>query len=404
VEGGAIILQKEGKAPEFRGFHANNVPRGDQVSRDETGGRTGARSAIRLTCRGAFPTFIVMMLSNVLAQLVRREDLTAEESQAAFDAVMGGHASPVEIAALLMGLRVKGATPEELAGGVRALRGAMIPVIPPSGTPWENLVDTCGTGGGTLTTFNISTAGALVAAAAGARVAKHGNRSFTSKSGSADILEALGVTIQLTPAAMGQILDETGIVFMFAPLLHPAMRHAGPVRRELGIPTLMNLLGPLTNPAGVQRQIVGVADPAHRRLVAEGLRALGHIHALVVHGAPGLDEISPLGETAIAEVHNGEVREWTLHPEEVGLPLAEAHEIAGGTPEENAAVVLAVLEGRNVGGARSVTLLNAGAALYVAGIATDLADGVRKAAEALDQGAARARLDALIRASRRYAG
>jgi anthranilate phosphoribosyltransferase len=343
-----------------------------------------------------------MTLSNVLEQLARGESLTAEDAQAAFDAVMAGEASPVQIAALLMGLRVKGATPEELAGGVRALRGAMIPVTSPSADPWDRLVDTCGTGGGSVTTFNISTAGALVAAAAGARVAKHGNRSFSSKSGSADVLEALGVTIALSPEAMGRVLDEVGIVFMFAPLLHPAMRHAGPVRRELGIPTLMNLLGPLTNPAGVRRQIVGVADPGQRLLVAEGLRALGHTHALVVHGAPGIDEISPLGATAVVEVRDGEVREWSLHPEDVGLPVAQAQEIAGGTPEENAAVILGVLEGRLRGGARSVTLLNAGAALYVAGVASDVGDGVRRAAEVLDHGAARARLEALVHATGRF--
>ena len=343
-----------------------------------------------------------MTLSSLLSTLAHGTDLTAEEAQIAFELVMAGEASPVQIAALLMGLRVKGASPEELAGGVRALRGAMIPVIRPGGGNWDSLVDTCGTGGGALTTFNISTAGALVAAAAGARVAKHGNRSFTSKSGSADILEALGVCIDLTPVAMGQVLEEVGIVFMFAPLLHPAMRHAGPVRRELGIPTLMNLLGPLTNPAGVSRQVVGVADPEQRLLVARGLQALGHTHALVVHGAPGLDEISPLGETQVAEVLDGVVREWVIHPEALGLPLATPAEIAGGSPEENAAMVLSVLEGQNRGGARTVTLLNAGAALYVAGQTPDLATGVALAAEAIDAGKARARLDALVEASVRY--
>jgi len=342
-----------------------------------------------------------MTLSTSLLTLAQGQNLSADEAQAAFEAVMAGEASPVQIAALLMGLRVKGATPEELAGGVRALRGAMIPVLRPGGGPWGDLVDTCGTGGGGLTTFNISTAGALVAASAGARVAKHGNRSFSSRSGSADILEALGVRIELTPDEMGRVLDETGIVFMFAPLLHPAMRHAGPVRRELGIPTLMNLLGPLTNPAGVRRQVVGVADPGHRRLVAEGLRALGHVHALVVHGAPGLDEVSPLGETHIAEVRDGEVSEWVIHPRDLGLPLATPEEIAGGSPEENAAVVLGVLEGTNRGGARSVTLLNAAAALYVAGLAADFAEGVARAADAVDRGAARAQLAALVEATHR---
>lgn len=344
-----------------------------------------------------------MTLSDALVQLAQNQNLSAEEAQRAFRSVMTGEASPVQISALLMGLRVKGATPEELAGGVRALRDAMVPVGSPSGAPWGALVDTCGTGGGTLTTFNISTAGALVASAAGARVAKHGNRSFTSKSGSADVLEALGVNIQLSPEAMGSVLDEVGIVFMFAPLLHPAMRYAGPVRRELGIPTLMNLLGPLTNPAGVTRQVVGVADRGHLRLVAEGLVALGHEHALVVHGEPGMDEISPLGATAIAEVRGGDVNEWTLVPEDAGLPVAQPEEIAGGSPEDNAALILDVLEGRSRGGARTVTLLNAAAALYVGGLAQDLRAAVDLAAQAVDQGAARARLADLVEASNRYA-
>ena len=368
-------------------------------------------------------------LSTLIARIVTGRDLTEAEAEAAFDAVMAGAATPVEMAALLVGLRMKGHAPAEVAGGVRALRSAMLPVVdaPPHAevdapahagvdAPTHAevdapahaaegpapLVDTCGTGGGAVTTFNISTAAALVAAAAGARVAKHGNRSFTSKSGSADVLEALGVRIQLTPEAMGQVLAEAGIVFMFAPLLHPAMRHVGPVRRELGIPTIMNLLGPLTNPAGVRRQVVGVSDPELLPLVVGALQALGHAHALVVHGAPGIDELSPLGPTRIAELEGGDIRYYEVTPEELGLPQATAEEIAGGFPDQNARRILEVLEGKDRGGARTATLMNAAAALRVADLVPDLAAGVTRAAEALDSGAARDRLQRLRAATDRY--
>lgn len=360
-------------------------------------------------------------LSTLIARITTGQDLTEAEAEAAFDAVMAGAATPVQMAALLVGLRTKGHAPAEVAGGVRALRSAMLPVVDapahaevdapahdgvdaPAHAAEEPapLVDTCGTGGGTVTTFNISTAAALVAAAAGARVAKHGNRSFTSKSGSADVLEALGVRIQLTPEAMGQVLAEAGIVFMFAPLLHPAMRHVGPVRRELGIPTIMNLLGPLTNPAGVRRQVVGVSDPELLPLVVGALQALGHAHALVVHGAPGIDELSPLGPTRIAELEAGDIRYHEVTPEELGLPQATAEEIAGGYPDENARRILEVLEGDDRGGARTATLMNAAAALRVADLVPDLAAGVIRAAEALDSGAALDRLQRLRVATERY--
>jgi anthranilate phosphoribosyltransferase len=337
-------------------------------------------------------------LARIIAKVAEGESLTAQEAETAFDHVMAGEASPVQMAALLLGLRARGHAPSEVAGGVRALRRAMIPV-PASST--RVLVDTCGTGGGVVTTFNISTAAALVAASAGVGVAKHGNRSFTSRSGSADVLEALGVTIQLTPRGMGQVLDEAGIVFMFAPLLHPAMRHVGPVRRELGVPTIMNVLGPLANPAGVRRQVVGVADPELLPLVIQALQALEHERALVVHGLPGMDELSPLGETLVAELRDGEVREYRVDPNRLGLPAATAEEIAGGEPEENAELILRILERDLQGGARTVTLMNAAAALYVAGLVEGLADGVERAAEAVDSGAARETLERLRTASRR---
>jgi anthranilate phosphoribosyltransferase len=341
-----------------------------------------------------------MELRDLIAHVTEGSTLSVEEAEAAFGRIMSGEATDVLVAALLAALRTRGHAPAEVAGGVRALRAAMIPVDP--GTR-DRLVDTCGTGGGSVTTFNISTAAALVAAAAGARVAKHGNRSFTSKCGSADVLEELGVDIRLSPDAMARVLDRVGIVFMFAPLLHPAMRHVGPVRRELGIPTIMNILGPLTNPAGVDRQVVGVADPDLLPLVVEALRVLGHEHALVVHGLPGMDELSPLGETRVAELRGGEIREYRISPESVGLPRATEEEITGGAPAENARVIERVLLGDDRGGARTATLLNAAGALYVAGLVEGLRAGVERAAEALDSGAASRTLELLQEASREEA-
>jgi len=340
----------------------------------------------------------------LIAKATSGQDLEAGEAEAAFTEVMEGGASPVQISALLVALRTKGHASAEIAGGVRALRKAMVPV-PVEGTgEAEPLVDTCGTGGGRVTTFNISTAAALVAAAAGARVAKHGNRSFTSRSGSADVLEALGVQIELTPEAMARVFQETGIVFLFAPLLHPAMRHVAPVRRELGIPTLMNLLGPLTNPAGARRQVVGVSDPELRPLVAEALQALGHVRALIVHGEPGMDEISPLGPTQITELREGVLKEFVWKPEDFGFSNASPEEISGGEPAENAERILDVLEGRDRGGARTAVVLNAAAALRVADLAEDPAEGVARAVAALDSGEALRTLNALRSVSRSHAG
>ncbi len=323
-------------------------------------------------------------------------DLGVDEAEEVFDAFMEGFASPIQMAGLLAALRAKGVVPSEVAGGVRALRKAMVPV--PYADP-ERLVDTAGTGGGAVTTFNISTAAGLVAAGAGVVMAKHGNRSFTSRSGSADVLEALGVKIDLAPERMGEILDEVGIVFMFAPLLHPAMRHVAPVRRGLGIPTIMNVLGPLTNPAGARRQVVGVADPGLLGLLVETLQTLGHDRALVVHGHPGMDEVSPSGPTSVAELRGGEVLRYELTPDELGLAPASLDGIAGGEPDENAALIRRVLEGADTGAARDVVLLNAAAAIYVAERAETLAEGVDAAAESIDSGAAAAKLDQLVRAT-----
>ncbi len=340
-------------------------------------------------------------LAQLIGKVASRHDLTADEAEAAFGTIMQGRATPVQVAALLTALRVKGETPDEVAGGVRAMRAAMVPVPIPDG---GDLLDTCGTGGGAVTTFNISTAAALLAAGAGVRVAKHGNRSFSSRSGSADVLTALGVVIELSPEGMAEVFERTGIVFMFAPLLHPAMRHVGPVRRELGIPTIMNLLGPLTNPASARRQVVGVSHPALLELIAGALRALGHERALVVHGQPGLDELSPIGTTDVIELRQGELHRFTVDPAPFGWGDADAALLAGGDPDENARAVLGILRGQVAGVGRGAVTLNAGAAIYLAGIAPTLEEGVARAEVALDAGAGIDVLDRLAAASRLVAG
>ncbi|HIA73111.1 MAG TPA: anthranilate phosphoribosyltransferase [Gemmatimonadetes bacterium] len=336
-----------------------------------------------------------VQLVDLIGKVVEGVDLTAAESEAAFDRFMDGSASEVEMAGLLTGLRTKGANHTEIAGGVRALRKAMVSVR--SSDPGR-LVDTAGTGGGVVTTFNISTAAALVAAGAGIPIAKHGNRSFTSRSGSADVLEALGVDINLTPERMAEILEEEGIVFMFAPLLHPAMRYVGPVRRELGITTIMNILGPLTNPAGALRQVMGVADPRLRGLVARALQEIGHLRALVVHGDPGMDEISPSGVTYISELSDSGIVEYEVTPELLGLEPATLESLAGGDPEYNASVIQSVLAGHE-GGARTAVLLNAAAAITVGGQSASLQEGVSLATSSIDSGAAAAALERLRTAS-----
>lgn len=333
-----------------------------------------------------------MELVALIARATEGQDLLAEEAEAAFNEIMSGRASPVQTAALLVALRTKGHAPSEVAGGVRALRREMVSVRPPHE---RVLVDTCGTGGGTVTTFNISTAAALVAAAGGVAVAKHGSRSFTSRSGSADVLEALGVEIQLSPEGMARVLERASIVFMFAPLLHPAMRHVGPVRKELRIPTIMNLLGPLSNPAGVRHQVIGVADPELLPLMVRALQALEHEHALVVHGSPGMDEVSPSGLTRVAELHAGEIEEYEVSPEDLGVTSCRPDDLAGGSPSENAQLIEDILSGREKGGARSAVLVNAAAALYVGGVSEDLCQGVAQAAELLSSGAAQRTLESL---------
>ncbi|HJU65615.1 MAG TPA: anthranilate phosphoribosyltransferase [Gemmatimonadaceae bacterium] len=335
-------------------------------------------------------------VQNAIRRLAAGESLSADDTAAALDVVMRGEATPAQIAALLVALRVKGETADEVAGGARALRHAMVRLQAPNP---DGLVDTCGTGGGRIPTFNISTAAALLAAGAGARVAKHGNRSFTSMCGSADVLEALGVHIEVTVDVMRHALENAGIVFMFAPLMHPAMKHVGPVRRELAIPTVMNILGPLANPAGAGRQVVGVADEGRAPLLADALATLGSVHALVVYGEPGMDEISPMGITRVREVLDGRVRQWEIDPQRFGLGDSMAAEIQGGDPAQNAAIVMEVLRGKRRDGARSAVLLNAAAAIYVAGRSSGYEEALAIAQEALDDGAGLQALERLQRAT-----
>src|SRR3954463_12803165 len=301
-------------------------------------------------------------LQGAIHKLAFREPLTADDAEAAFDIVMQGQASAVQLAALLSALRAAGESPEVVAGVVRALRSAMVTL---SAKDPDGLVDTCGTGGGTVSTFNISTGAAIVAAGAGVRIAKHGNRSFTSRCGSADVLEALGVPIEVPVPVMEAALRSAGIVFMFAPLMHPAMRHVGPVRRELGIPTVMNIVGPLANPARAGRQVVGVSDLERAPILAGALSALGATHAMVVYGEPGLDEVSPLGPTHVVEVANGSTNRWTIHPEEHGFKKVAREDLAGNEPADNARIIVGILNGKAPDGARAATVLNAAAAIYV---------------------------------------
>ncbi|MDQ6690249.1 MAG: anthranilate phosphoribosyltransferase [Gemmatimonadota bacterium] len=335
-------------------------------------------------------------LQGAIHKLAFREPLTADDAQAAFDIVMRGEATAVQVAALLSALRATGESAEIVAGVVRALRNAMVSL---SAEDPDGLVDTCGTGGGAVATFNISTAAALVAAGAGVRIAKHGNRSFTTRCGSADVLEALGIAIEVPVATMEASLRDAGIVFMFAPVMHPAMRHVGPVRRELGIPTVMNIVGPLANPARAGRQVVGVADIERAPILAGALAALGTTHAMVVYGEPGMDEVSPLGPTHVVEVRNGSTTRWTIQPEDHGFKGIAREDLAGSEPADNARIILSLLDGRGSAGARAATILNAGAAIYVSGRVKSYPDGLAAAKKSIDSGKAKSVLERLRHAS-----
>jgi len=334
------------------------------------------------------------MFPALIEKLRRQEDLTTDEAAGAMAAIMRGEAAPAQIAGLLVGLAMKGERPSELVGLAQTMRANAV-AVPAQPGP---VFDTCGTGGDRSGSFNISTASAIVMAACGTRVAKHGNRSVSSQCGSADVLEALGVNVQATPDVAAKCLAEVGIAFFFAPTFHPAMKHAAQARKDLGVRTAFNLLGPLTNPARPTRQIVGVPRPDLTELIARSLALLGSERAWVVHGADGLDELSTTGYTKVSECRNNAVQTFYVHPADFGLAKATPESLKGGDAATNAAIVRAVLAG-DTGAPRDVVLLNTGAALFIAGQAETVRAGVTRAAEAIDTQAANRVLEHLIRVS-----
>ena len=334
------------------------------------------------------------MFPALIEKLRRQEDLTIAEAAAAMAVIMKGEAAAAQIAGLLVGLSMKGERPEELVGFAQTMRANALPITPPPGP----VFDTCGTGGDRSGTFNISTAAAIVLAACGMRIAKHGNRSVSSQCGSADVLEALGVNIAASPAIVERCLSEVGVAFLFAPTFHPATKHAGQARKDLGVRTAFNLLGPLTNPAKPTRQIVGVPRPELTELLARSLALLGSERAWVVHGADGLDELSTTGYTKVSECRGHAVQTFYVHPADFGLAKAAPEALKGGDATKNAGIVRSVLTG-DKGHARDVVLLNAGAALFVAGEAETVKAGIAKAAAAIDSGKAMQVLERLVTVS-----
>ena len=334
------------------------------------------------------------MIQEALADLLDGKELGRSRSREVMDEIMRGEATQAQIGGFLVALRLKGETAEEIAGCAEAMREHVLPVRPQR----DDLVDTAGTGGDGAGTLNISTAAAIVAAAAGAGVAKHGNRAVSSASGSADVLEELGFRLEQPPERIAQSIDELGFGFMFAPSHHPAMRHAAPVRRELATRTVFNVLGPLTNPAGARAQVIGVYAKPLVRTIADVLAQLGARRAFVVHGAYGIDELSPAGPNDVCEVVDGDVRERVIDPLDLGVARCDPDELRGGTPAENAAAIREVLAGTG-GGRRDAILLNAAGAIAAAGHAEDLGEALELARSAVDSGAAAARLDELARFS-----
>jgi anthranilate phosphoribosyltransferase len=330
----------------------------------------------------------------LIAKLQHRLDLTVEEAAGAMETIMDGRAQPSQIAGFLVGLAMKGERPDEIVGLARTMRGRATKLS----RSFAPVFDTCGTGGDGAHTFNVSTVAALVLAACGVRVAKHGNRSASSRCGSADLFEALGVNITATPPIVERCLDGAGIAFLFAPVFHPSMKHAASTRRELGVRTAFNLLGPLTNPAGASRQLVGVPRPELTELVARSLAQLGAERAWVVHGADGLDEISTTGYTKVSECREGAVNTFYLHPADVGLAKASPDTLRGGDAADNAAIARGVLAGEH-GAPRDIVLLNAAASLLIAGKVTAIPEGLKIAADAIDHGRAAAVLEQLVRLS-----
>jgi len=329
-------------------------------------------------------------IKEALRQVVERRDLTEQEAWAAMGEVMDGQATPAQIAALITAMRMKGETVPEIAGFARAMRERAQRITPKA----ETLIDVVGTGGDRLSTFNISTTSAFVVAAAGGYVAKHGNRAVSRLCGSADVLEALGVQIQVAPDVVRRSIEDIGIGFMFAPIYHAAMKHAVGPRKEIGIRTVFNILGPLTNPAGANYLVVGTYDPALTEIMAHVLGEMGARRAMVVHGLDGVDEVSTVGPTRISELRNGTVRTHTVTPADLGLPTAAPEAIAGGRPEENAAITTAILQGER-SPRRDIVLANAGAALCAAELAGDWKGGIELARRAIDSGAAYEKLEAL---------
>jgi anthranilate phosphoribosyltransferase len=332
-----------------------------------------------------------------LAAIAAGEPLAEEEARAAFSLILIGEATPAQLGAFLMGLRLRGETVDEITGATRAMRAAMIPVEAP-----PDAIDIVGTGGDGAGTWNISTLAAIIAAAAGATVAKHGGKASSSRSGASDVLGELGVRVGMSPAAASACLREAGICFMAGPTHHPALRHAGPVRAELGVRTIFNLLGPLSNPARVERQAIGVYSRDWLEPLAHALRDLGSKRVWLLHGADGLDEATTTAATHVVALENGAIRAFDISPEEAGLPRATAQDLVGGDPAHNAQALRAVLEGAK-NPYRDIAVLNAAIALIVAERAGDLRDGAQQAAQALDSGAALDKLEALIRHSNRDA-
>ncbi len=335
------------------------------------------------------------MIQAAIVQLLDGRDLARGEAREVMDEIMRGDATPAQIGGFLVALRAKGETVAEIAGCAEAMRDHVLPVHPTR----SDLVDTAGTGGDGARTLNISTAAGIVAAAAGAAVAKHGNRAVSSASGSADVIEALGFRLEIPPVRIAASIDRYGFGFMFAPVHHPAMRHAAPVRRELGTRTVFNLVGPLTNPAGARAQVMGVYSPEIARTVGEVLAVLGATRAFVVHGAGGVDELSPAGPNLVFEVVGEEVRERTVDPADLGIERCQPAELRGGNAAQNADAIRRVLAGEN-GARRDAILLNAAATVAAAGLADDLKDGLELAREAIDSGAAAERLEQLVAFSR----
>src|SRR6266571_4153149 len=378
-----------------------------RVSRKRSSSSVASRRARSRYTDGSMTSPIII---EAVRTLVERRDLTRVEAAAAMEAIMSGAATNAQIAAFLTALRMKGETVEELIGFAQVMRQKAVRVRTKgteasaslTGTDREMLIDTCGTGGDASGTFNVSTATAFVVAGAGLKVAKHGNRSVSSLCGSADVVETLGISIELAPAKVARCIDELGIGFLYAPLLHTAMKHVMAARREMGIRTVFNMLGPLTNPAGANAQVIGVYSPTLTEPLARVLAELGTIRAFVVHGADGLDEISNTGESRVSEVREGVVRTFTVRPEDFGVPRSSLQDLRGGDREENAEIVRHVLAAE-AGPRRDIVLMNAAAALVVGGKARDFKEGVALAAQSIDSGSAAARLQGLTSLSQRLA-